>query len=271
MKAQKKIVNARWKTELIRVGDIDVASYQRELNERRSKEIAEDWNPLLFNPPKVSRRGGKLWAVDGQHTIAAARLKFGEDYKLECRVCSQLTYEQEALTFAGQRKHGRALGAMNTFKAEREGKDPRALKIDRIVKSIGLEVDVGNSGGQGRIRAIKAMRDAEERHGNLKDTLELLALWMDGNSAVYSPKIINSVSLLLHVYGDDVDQDRLLKVLCKTSPRDLLLDMKEARAEGGNRRSVALVGAQLLKERYNKLSRVKKLIPWAKAISAATS
>jgi len=264
----KKTIDGAWKIEMLRLGDIEKDSYQRELNERRAKDIADDWNELLFNPPKISRRGGKLYAFNGQHTIAAAIIHFGADHEVMCLVRDELTYEQEAAAFAGQGRHVRALGAMPMFNAEREAKDRAALKVDRIVRSIGLEVDVECKGGQNRIRSIKALRDAEEKHGNLKDTLELLAMWMDGNPAVYSPKIIGSVSLLLSVYGDNIDQDRLLRVLQKTCPKDFLVDLKQRRSEANNKGSVALHGAQLLKERYNKASRVKKLVPWAKAIAS---
>jgi len=264
----KKLRTAKWETKALRIANIEVDSYQRELNEARSREIAEDWNELLYTPPKISHREGRFYAVDGQHTIAAANIKFGDQHELLCLIQNDLTYEQEAATFAAQRKHSRPLGAMDTFNAEREAKDPGALKVDKIVRGVGMQVDTKHAGGEKKIRAIKALRDAEEKHGNLEVTLKALSLWMDGNVAVFNPKIIGAVSLLLSVYGDAVKQERLLKVLSNTHPTALLLDMKQARSDNGGRHSVSATGARLLRERYNKLSRVNHLPAWAKATAA---
>jgi hypothetical protein len=264
---QKKTRNATWKMEEVCIADIDVASYQRELNEKRAGDISADWDEFQFNPPKLSLRGGTYYVVDGQHTVAGARIKYGANHRLWSRVFSGMTYEQEACAFARQKRHSRSLSAMNTFNSELEGKDPNAQKIDKIVRSLGMQIDVKMGGGDKKLRAIKAIRDAENKHGNLKDTLTILGIWMDGSQAVYSPKLIASVSLFLHVYGDNVNHERLLKVLCKTCPRDLLIDIKQRRSENGNHGSVALHGAQELKERYNRSSRIHRLKPWARALA----
>ena len=55
-------------------------SYQRRADDGRSKvligQIARGWDWRLYQPLSVSRRaGGELFVVDGQHRLAAARMR----------------------------------------------------------------------------------------------------------------------------------------------------------------------------------------------------
>ena len=71
--------------------------YQRPVSQRDVDELAENWQPDLFEPPVVSHRDGKLFLVDGQRRIAALRQRnHGGDVTVLCRVFEDLTYEEEA-------------------------------------------------------------------------------------------------------------------------------------------------------------------------------
>lgn len=51
--------------------------YQRELDQNRVKRIVAKFNPDLVNPIKVSYRNGKYYVFDGQHTLAALKMRNG--------------------------------------------------------------------------------------------------------------------------------------------------------------------------------------------------
>ena len=48
--------------------------YQRELDGKRAKKIADEFDGDLFNEPKVSYRDGAYWCFNGQHSIAAWKI-----------------------------------------------------------------------------------------------------------------------------------------------------------------------------------------------------
>ncbi|MCD8160531.1 MAG: hypothetical protein LUE61_05000 [Clostridiales bacterium] len=75
------------------------ASYQRSLSVARVRRIAQNFDERIANKPKVSCRDGKFYVFDGQHTIAARRLRNnGEDLPVACKVYYGLTVQTEAAT-----------------------------------------------------------------------------------------------------------------------------------------------------------------------------
>lgn len=67
-------------TEEIVISTEDVIvddTYQRHLSEKWAREIAKSFDPEKFGKPKVARRSnGKYAVIDGQHRIAALRIKY---------------------------------------------------------------------------------------------------------------------------------------------------------------------------------------------------
>jgi hypothetical protein len=61
--------------------------YQRTLDVNRVKRIVANFNPNLVNPIKVSLRNGKYYVFDGQHTLAALKMKNNnQNLLVECKV-----------------------------------------------------------------------------------------------------------------------------------------------------------------------------------------
>ena len=50
-------------------------SYQRDTDMTRVRSIVREWNPCLVHAVKVSKRDGKYYIFDGQHTVEALKLK----------------------------------------------------------------------------------------------------------------------------------------------------------------------------------------------------
>ena len=55
--------------------EIPRETYQRELSPDRVRRIVKAFDERIANEPKVSYRGGHYYVFDGQHTIAARKLR----------------------------------------------------------------------------------------------------------------------------------------------------------------------------------------------------
>lgn len=102
--------------------------YQRHLNANRVKRIAAEFDERIANAPKVSYRDGHYYVFDGQHTIAARKLRNNNcDLNIVCKVYSGLTEQQEALLFAQQTGVSAPLTAGAKMRAKIYGGDPEAI------------------------------------------------------------------------------------------------------------------------------------------------
>lgn len=64
-------------------------SYQREMDPRVIKKLADAWDDNLCEVITVNRRtDGSLYVVEGQKRVTAKRLRFGDDEVIECKVVS---------------------------------------------------------------------------------------------------------------------------------------------------------------------------------------
>jgi hypothetical protein len=124
---------------VVNLDDVEVPSFQRGRQDKWAKEIAENWNPLLFRPPLLARRAdGKLDIIDGQHTIEAVRLR--GHTKVPAFVRDGLDAEAEAGTFADLNTKRRGLRPYEIWKAEASAGRPWAVKLDEVARRNGLKV-----------------------------------------------------------------------------------------------------------------------------------
>ena len=81
--------------------EVPRGTYQRKFNARRALKIAEDFDERIANEPKVSYRDGRYFVFDGQHTIAARKLRNGgNDLHIKCKVYFDMTEKDEAMLFS---------------------------------------------------------------------------------------------------------------------------------------------------------------------------
>lgn len=92
--------------------------YQRSLDMNRVHKIVAQFDEMLVNPIKVSFRAGKFYVFDGQHTLAALKLRNNnKDLPVGCKVYSGMSQEQEAALFAQQNGLSRAVPSNAKLKA----------------------------------------------------------------------------------------------------------------------------------------------------------
>lgn len=126
--------------------DID-ASYQRSIESGGSRalvrRIAQYWNWDLCQPLVVARRrsdaGERLFVIDGQHRLAASRLR-GDIGQLPCVVVEFANAGDEAASFVHLNQERQALSKLDIFKAAVASEDPESLAIVAALEAQGLSI-----------------------------------------------------------------------------------------------------------------------------------
>lgn len=146
--------------------------YQRSLESDVSltliRRIAMYWDWGLCQPLVVARRGsGALFVVDGQHRLAAAKLR-GDIQQLPCVVASYRSAADEAAAFVSLNKDRRALTQLAIFKAELAAGDEAAVAVARLVRQAGLELAPHENRLRwkpGCVGNVRGMADCWRRYG----------------------------------------------------------------------------------------------------------
>ena len=129
--------------------EIPRESYQRELSPDRVKRIVKDFDERIANEPKVSYRSGHYYVFDGQHTIAARKLRNdNQDLKVRCKVYFGMSEKDEALLFTQQTGASAKLSAGVRIRARIFGGDPEAIQFKDATEAIGLRLDYGQDKGK---------------------------------------------------------------------------------------------------------------------------
>lgn len=72
-------------------------SYMQNISKKHVKRLIDHWDDKLVAPPKVSKRNGKYFVFDGQHTIEAIKEKYGEATAITCLVYDLASPQDEYL------------------------------------------------------------------------------------------------------------------------------------------------------------------------------
>lgn len=123
--------------------EIDPA-YQRSLDSAPSqtlvRRIAQHWNWDLCQPLVVARRdNGALFVIDGQHRLAAARLR-RDIQQLPAVVVQYASPADEAASFVHLNQQRRPLGKIDLFKAALASGDSEAVRIHAALREAGLSI-----------------------------------------------------------------------------------------------------------------------------------
>ena len=111
-------------------------AYQRMVNEAKVIAIARDFNWMAFGTITVAHRNGSYFVVDGQHRVLGAR-KRQEITDLPCIVLETKSQIEEAQGFLTAQTQRKPISASQKFKALLVVEDPHALKVNRLVESVG--------------------------------------------------------------------------------------------------------------------------------------
>ncbi|WP_373489981.1 DUF6551 family protein [Parasphingorhabdus sp.] len=120
-----------------------VDHYQRSADTSRSqtliKNIAEYWDWRLCVPLTVSQRSEGLYVLDGQHRLAAARMR-GDIVHLPASVSLFSSIAEEALLFVQANANRKKFTPFDEFRARIAAGDHAAIEVRDLVEDAGLKI-----------------------------------------------------------------------------------------------------------------------------------
>lgn len=236
------------KYSIVPLALMDLPFYQRE-EQALVNKIASEWNDALCGVISLSWRDNRLWIVDGQNRVAAAKL--AGKTELICTIATGLSEESEFWLFANQNKNVVKVSAYDIVTGgARIGSEP-FTSIMKVITDMDFEAAPRGGITDGKIVCMDRIIQVWKMHGagGLKWILRTIREcgWQyaqQGCSAAV-------VSALATIYGKNVrraDEARtaLVKALGGTNP---MVIVAKAVAENPNlyRSSGAVLRAVMTK------------------------
>lgn len=234
--------------DMLKVDD----TYQRSIEGGASKalivKIAENWDWRLCLPLLVSRRGGELYVIDGQHRLEGAVLR-GDIPHLPVVIFDFDDPKAEAELFVQANRSRRSMGMLDDHHAAVVAGDAKALLINDTVTRAGLvigRVAAWQYWKPGEVVFVNAIKRVLASQGQeiAVQALTIMARAFEGQAMVGGSAIFDALSKMLHegnVSGEPVDLSLMQAVLAETG----LTGWQEAvkGVDGGAERSDVMLRA----------------------------
>ncbi|MEY9235344.1 hypothetical protein ABIF78_007667 [Bradyrhizobium japonicum] len=226
---------------------------QRPYKESEARLIADNFDPDLFDPLKVTKPNGNgiFHICDGQHRKGAVEMLWGSDQMVPCHVSPEGDPKRAAEIFLKTNTARRPPTSIDHFKVSVVAELKNEVAIDRIVRHNGFRVDGGQS--KEAISAVSSLRNIFSVCGPqvLDQTLRVLhEIWRDDRNAVAGP-ILRGFGYFLNEFGPYAKHARLVDVVRKKwTPGTLLRDAKAGKEVHGGSTQASMV--ELLVRTYNR-------------------
>lgn len=200
-------------------------TYQRDVDLRRVRAMAAEFDPRLLGVIDVSSRdGGFRFAIlDGQHRHALLLEVSGADTPIVCQVYEGLSVDDEARLFHEINVRRKALNFWDRWKARRASGDERVLLIEALLANHGLRVNPAPA--EGNVIATVALDTVVDEIGDhyLLDEVVTVLLSAFGRSRdAFQGSVLQGLAYVLALYPpDELDRDRLVRQLSELPVRQL--------------------------------------------------
>lgn len=230
--------------------------YQRTIDPRRVKRIVSAFDEKLVNPIKVSFRGNKYYVFDGQHTLAALKMRNGgRDLLVNCKVYYGLTKQKEAELFSQQNGISKNVEAIEKLKALYAAKDADVMKLVQLTDLSGLYIDFSKGQSHNKIVAVSKAFSILKSAGE-KDYVEILSLikstW-GGVSDSLTAQILGGVHMFHKAYKGVYDRRTFIQKLYQVTPAAIVRDGRLLPINGDSKY------AQPILQAYNRKLTVRRL------------
>ena len=209
-------------------GELEIDdTYQRSIDTGPSRalidRIARGWDWRMCLPLVVSNRSGVLYVIDGQHRLAAAKLR-GDIPFLPCCVAVFDSVADEAALFVAMNRARRAINRLDDFHAAQAGGDADAQAIAALIESVGFTVSRKTGSGAwapGEVAFTSAIAKVRRRYGEemARDALQMMADAFPAERLVAGSSVFTAICAVLTAPPEGFDRERLFKAL-------LTFDMK---------------------------------------------
>lgn len=215
--------------------------YQRKLDPIRVKKIVAHFNTDLVNPIKVSFRDNRYNVFDGQHTLAALKLRNNNnDLMVDCKVYYGLTEQDEAYLFAQQFGLSKSVETISKLKALHTAGDIDIIEMVELTTKTGLVVDFVKGNAKNRIICVSKLFKIF-KSTSPSDFIEILSLiketWGGMYESLYS-EILGGVYCFHSQYKGKYEKVRFVKKVGEISPLAIIREGK-AYNDGGDLRFAA--------------------------------
>jgi len=232
---------------------------QRPFNEKWAKQIAEEFDPDKFDPPVITKPNGvgHYHVVEGQHRVQGAKIAFGENEQLHCRIVDADDPARAAEIWLGINSGRKAIKPIQKFLvAVTAGRQPE-VEINNTVNKMGYKISQYKS--EGSISAVRALTEVHNKFGHtlLQGTLLMLHHTWPHDANAFSGDVIRGYALFINEFRHYLDSKRLAEVISKTfSPNQLLSSARLSSEQ--HRISLAEAMSDILRLRYNRNMRDEK-------------
>ncbi|MFC3097345.1 DUF6551 family protein [Alteraurantiacibacter palmitatis] len=199
--------------------------YQRSLEAKSSqaliRAIARDWDWNQCDPLAVGRREvdgrERFFVVDGQHRLAAARLR-RDIYDLPCVVSACDDLAEEVASFVGRNRRRRPLSKLDLLRAGIAGQDEKSVALMQMLAAAGLQLAPHtnfNSWKPGVIANVSGIERARREHGDIvtSQALRVLAVSFEGQVLRYAGTIFPGIAAALAAPPEGADDELLIMLL----------------------------------------------------------
>jgi hypothetical protein len=213
-----KKVDLKGELQYVRLGQMKVSSLaQRERRQHRVDHLLSIFDPEKMGIPRLSKRDGHYFIVDGQHRTDALKEWLGkgwEDVAIECWVVEGLTESQEAEYFLSLND----VLTVSTYEKFMKGVTANRnteIEITSIVDSLNLRI--GKEETAGTIAAVGSLLKSFKRDGS-EDLRKSLVI---AKNAFGDPglkgAIIDALGLMCHRYNGRLDEKTVIDLLSKVN------------------------------------------------------
>lgn len=231
-------------------------SYQRDIQAKHKKIVAEFNEDALGVPLVGERSDGTLWIVDGLQRITALRkLNW---VKVRCDVFASAGPEHEAEVFKLVNCNRTKLRPGDIFKALLTGHDPVAWEIKEAVEAEGFKVVTsrgvpGSSSMEDRdLTCVNTLQKMyRDGHGvaGIRFALRTVKACWPGDLKGISSGILAGLAQFYFNMEDDVDEDRCTARLQTTTPQKILYTAGQLSLARNRAGSVAVIIEKLYRSR----------------------
>jgi hypothetical protein len=203
-----------YKLEWIAVRNLSVVwpEAQRKINEARVKKIADNFDPDLLDPIKVTLPNGNgiYHVCDGQKRARAVELALGADQKMPCLVANVEGPARAAEIFldTNSKSNRQDVNALENFLVAITAQRPDEVAINKIVRHCGYRVE--GSHAQNTIGAVEALRVIYHKGPSTLDrTLRTLRDTWGGDPAGVNSTLIKGYGTFICEFSEGINWDRL--------------------------------------------------------------
>lgn len=242
---------------------ISAQDYQREISGAHVTELVQNFDKYQAHPILASRRAGKLYVYDGQHTLAAFMKKFGNDVVVPVLIVDGLSEQDEAKLFRHQCDFNKKLTVKNVLNAGFVANENDVIAYCDVLKSCGFEFEFSKTDrAQNRDGVLanhaytfnQIFRKKNKGAAQLKNVLTIISSAWGKRAKAMDVEVLKGIDVFTTIYKGEYEMARLISSLQNVNPGAIKKNATESMAKG------SLKYAEAVWMIYNnRLSKEKKL------------